>query len=264
MADCPYSANERTNLMPAHIAGIGADAEFLVHLGDLQYALEDRCEEWAYQSASGILHQSRVPTFVLPGDNDINDCDDVDHGKAMWSTYFRRIDERWNHNFDVARWGELEESFSFLRKKVLYLGLNVPGGTPYSYEDAEERFDEHLERISSILNGLSNDEYSVIVLLGHVDPSYGQAGNSQVFFGAFADIVRDIGKPTVYFHGDYHEYYEAEGDDYLRISLDGESISPPIRVEIDVSKENPITVSRVASGLTVDCCGDGWPRNEEL
>ncbi len=56
-------------------------------------------------------------------------------------------------------------------------------------------------------------------------------------------IEKKIGKPTVHFHGDLHKYYEKEGggydvDNYLRISLDGESIAPPIRVEIDVSKEN--------------------------
>jgi hypothetical protein len=269
MADCPYSANERENLMPAHVAGIGVDAEFLVHLGDLHNGHEDNCEEWAYQSASSILRKSRVPTFVLPGDNDINDCKDIGQGNAMWAKYFKRIDERWNHDFNVTRWGDLDESFSFLRKGVLFFGVNIPGGKPNNPSDAMERFDEHLERIGSILNGLSDDEYKVMVLLGHVDPTYGQAGSSQIFFNKFADIVKNIGKPTVYFHGDFHKYYETEGgdydvDNYLRISLDGESISPPLRVEIDVSRENPIEVSRRRSGLSVDCCSDGWPRNEVL
>ncbi len=48
MADSPYGANERKNLMPAHIVGIGTDAEFLIHLGDLQNAQEDNCKKWAY------------------------------------------------------------------------------------------------------------------------------------------------------------------------------------------------------------------------
>jgi len=46
--------------------------------------------------------------------------------------------------------------------------------------------------------------------------------------------------------------------------VDGESIAPPIRVVFDVSKENPIKISRVKSGLAVDCCSVGWPRSEEL
>ena len=77
MSDSPYTANERKNLMPVHIRRLGADAEFLVHLGDLQSARESNCEEGAYQSASNILRKSRVLTFVLPGDNDLNDCEDV-------------------------------------------------------------------------------------------------------------------------------------------------------------------------------------------
>ena len=269
MADCPYSADEREYLMPAHIDQLGSDAEFLVHLGDLQYAQEDHCEEWAYEIGSDILKKSRVPTFVLPGDNDMNDCDDHEHGEAMWSKYFKRIDERWDHDFELTRWGSLDESFSFVRRGVLYFGVNVPGGTPYSVSEADERYEEHLERINSILDGLDDDDYQVIVLMGHVDPSYDAAPSALDFFEGFADIVREIGKPTVHFHGDWHEYYEVEGgdydlDNYVRISLDGESIAPPIRVEIDVSKENPIKVSRVKSGLAVDCCGDGWPSHEEL
>ena len=80
------------------------------------------------------------------------------------------------------------------------------------------------------MNGLSDDDYRVIVLLGHVDPAYGNVGNSQDFFEGFANIVRGLGKPTVHFHGDQQKYYELEGgehgvDDYLMISLDGESIT---------------------------------------
>ena len=189
MSDSPYTANERKNLMPAHIRRLGADAEFLVHLGDLQSARESNCEEWAYQSASNILRKSRVPTFVLPGDNDLNDCEDVQHAEEMWTKYFRRIDERWDHDFEVTRWGDLDKNFSFLHKGVLYFGVNVPGGTPYSSSDAEARYNQHLRRIKSIVGGLSDDDYQVIVLLGHADPSYGDAGNSQAFFERFSGLV---------------------------------------------------------------------------
>ena len=237
MSDSPYTANERKNLMPAHIRRLGAGAEFLIQLGDLQPARESNCKEWAYQSASNILRKSRVPTFVLLGDNNLNDCKDVHHVEEMWTKYFRRIDERWDHDFEVTRWGDLDENFLFLHIGVLYFGVNVPGGTTYSSSDAEVRYNQHLRRIKSIVGGLSDDDYQVIVLLGHADPSYGDAGNSQAFFERFSGLVKAVGKPTVHFHGDWHEYYEVEGgdygvDNYLRISLDGESIAPPIRVVI--------------------------------
>ena len=113
MADSPYTDEEREDLMPRYIEDLGDDAEFLVHLGDLEYAKEDKCEEWAYESASSILLKLRVPTFVVPGDNDLNDCPDVEDAEMMWTKYFKRMNEAWEHDFVVTRWGRLDESFSF-------------------------------------------------------------------------------------------------------------------------------------------------------
>jgi hypothetical protein len=72
MADAPYSDYERDEVMPDVIETLPSDAELLFHLGDLEYKKEDNCEEWAYQTASRALRKSPVPTFVLPGDNDLN------------------------------------------------------------------------------------------------------------------------------------------------------------------------------------------------
>lgn len=270
MADCPYDDNERNNLMPKHIADLSPDAEFLFHLGDLQYAKVDRCREGAYQSASSILKKSPIPVFVLPGDNDINDCADHEHGEKMWDRYFSRPDKTLSsssHSLDITRWGVLEESFSFLHKGVLYFGLNIVGGSPYSDREKRDRHKEHLRYIRQTLERLDEDDFQVLVLLGHADPG----SNHDDFFegsSGFAAIVKELGKPTVHFHGDYHHYYEVDGnfgvENYMRISLDGESVAPPLEVEIDVSRRNPIRVSRQKRGLDVKCCKDGWPGKEEV
>ncbi len=57
---------------------------------------------WAYRSASNILHKPRVPAFVQPGDNNITDCNDVLNAEELWTKYFRRIDGRWDHDFEVT------------------------------------------------------------------------------------------------------------------------------------------------------------------
>ena len=268
MADAPYSDEERYHLMPRHIDQLGDDGEFLVHLGDLQYAAVDRCREGAYYEAREILKRSRMPTFVLPGDNDINDCNSMSHGEEMWMKYFHLFDERWDHSFDVTRWGDLEESFSFIQKGVLYLGLNMIGGTPYSWSEKTQRHQRHLEQVRALFEQ-HEDKFEVLVLLKHAEPGR----NHRDFFGngdrdgLFIDMIRRLGKPTIHFHGDWHEYYEEEGEygvgNYMRISLDGESVAPPIRVTIDVSKPNPISVSRRQSNLRVKCCSEGWPRSDD-
>jgi len=36
-----------------------------------------------------------------------------------------------------------------------------------------------------------------------------------------------------------------------------------MKVEIDVTRKNPIKVSRRRSDLDVDCCKYGWPRHDD-
>lgn len=66
MADAPYTDHERENIMPHQIKNLSSSADFLIHLGDLQYA-PDGCQDYAYQAASDILKQSKIPVFVIPG-----------------------------------------------------------------------------------------------------------------------------------------------------------------------------------------------------
>mmetsp|Transcript_6016 Transcript_6016/g.13372 ORF Transcript_6016/g.13372 Transcript_6016/m.13372 type:complete len:744 (-) Transcript_6016:184-2415(-) len=267
MADAPYSDYERNTVVPNVIDDLPSDAEFLVHLGDLQYAQEDQCREFAYIEASAALRRSKVPVFVLPGDNDMNDCDDHDEGVYFWKKYFYKIDEEWNHSFDLTRWGELDESFSFLHNGVLFFGINIIGGSPYSNTEKKNRHAEILSRLKSTMNA-RKDEYELVVLLGHAEPS---SDHNDLFRGSdgLATFVEDMGKPFIHFHGDYHWWYEEEGsfgvDNYMRISLDSliteeNEVAPPIKVMIDSKRKNPVRVSRRKSGWDVDCCSNGWPR----
>jgi hypothetical protein len=250
--------------MPKHIAELDPDeGEFVVHLGDLQYAEVDACREGAYDEAKQIMKKSRVPAFILPGDNDINDCNSMEHGEEMWKKYLATFDKRWDHGFDITRWGDLDESFAFIHKQVLFLGLNMVGGQPSSNTEKSNRHKKHLERISSIVNEKS-DTFKVVVLLAHAEPAeyhkdFWLAGDS-----GFISIMKEMDKPTIYFHGDWHAYYEREAEfgvtNFMRISTDGESSAPPLLVTIDVSKENPIKFDRRSSDLEVACCSEGWPR----
>ena len=99
--------------------------------------------------------------------------------------------------------GNLGESFSFIHKGVMYVGLNMIGGNPYSWSEKTDRhrkvralFQEH------------EGEFEVIVLLKHADPGR----NRRDFFGdgdrdgLFIDTIRRLGKLTIHFHGDNHEY----------------------------------------------------------
>lgn len=267
MADAPYSDYERTDIMPQQIEGLDNNdgAAFLVHLGDLQKVRVDECSEYAYTSATEILRKSALPVFVLPGDNDINDCPTLEHGEAMWREYYYKFDELyWEHDFEMARWGTLDESFAFLHNGILFIGLNIIGGTPTSWKEWRTRHALHLRKVKAIMTSHAED-FSIAVLLGHATPS---RFHEDFFLGqhGIAKFVEEMDKPFLHLHGDLHEWSEWEGafdvDNYMMVSLDQGENAPPIRVEIDTSKANPIKIDRMESGLVVECCSDGWPRLE--
>mmetsp|Transcript_28179 Transcript_28179/g.43559 ORF Transcript_28179/g.43559 Transcript_28179/m.43559 type:complete len:542 (-) Transcript_28179:139-1764(-) len=260
MADAPYTDHERENIMPYQIMNLSSSADFLVHLGDLQDAA-DGCQESAYQAASAILKQSNIPVFVIPGDNDINDCADFEHGEEQWTKHFRHLDKNWDHSFFVTRWGKLEESFAFLKHRILLFGLNIVGGSPHSDSEWKRRHTEHLHRVKELMTKLK-DEYDVAVLLAHASPSSNHADFFEEEDG-LASFVKEIGKPFLHLHGDDHVWAESEGafdvDNYMMVSLDCGEIASPIKVEIDTTKENPIKISREDTNLEVECCKEGWP-----
>ena len=89
-----------------------------------------------------------------------------------------------------------------------------------------------------------------------------------------AAVVKDVKKPFLHIHGDYHMWFEDEGsfgvDNYLRISLDSliredKQVAVPVRVEIDSSKRyGAIKIDRGRSGWDAECCsGSGWPRKPD-
>ena len=74
-----------------------------------------------------------------------------------------------NHTIPLERCGDLDESFSFVRNCVLFFGINIVGGTPYSNSEKSARHREHLHMLKSIMNNQRSD-YDVVVLLGHAGP----------------------------------------------------------------------------------------------
>ncbi|KAL9181811.1 hypothetical protein ACHAXT_012154 [Thalassiosira profunda] len=261
MADTPYTDHERNVVMPTDLANLDNDAAFLVHLGDLQDAKVDECREGAYIVASDILKQSALPVFPLPGDNDINDCESLEHGHLMWKKYFARMDEDelWDHQFQVLRWGQVDESFAFLHNGILFLGLNIIGGSPRDLKEWWIRHATHLRLVKELMT-THREEFDAVVLFAHASPGE----YHEDFFGGrdgLAQFVKRLGKPFLHLHGDDHYWYEQENAfdvrNYMMISLDPGEDAPPIKVTVDTSAANPIKILR-GGNREVQCCQDGW------
>ena len=126
MGDVPYKPEE-DRLLPSQIADLPDDGQFVVHVGDIKSG-STPCDESVFQKVSGMLSKSRTPVFIIPGDNEWNDCADPSQAWTFWNQYFRRFDRRWNHTIPIFRQIEHEENFSFVINDVLFVGINLVGG----------------------------------------------------------------------------------------------------------------------------------------
>ena len=72
MGDVPYSSGE-DRLLAQQITALPVANEFVIHLGDIKSGLSP-CNEQAYIKVQQLLSRSRTPVFIIPGDNEWNDC----------------------------------------------------------------------------------------------------------------------------------------------------------------------------------------------
>jgi len=117
-----------------------ADHKFLVHLGSATRAV-DACKETAYYRTQLSLSVSPVPVYSVPGNNDYPVCPNPALGWEHYEDHMMNIDTMyWNvtEDYDVKRQLNEEEdstsndgivgnmeNFSFLYKRVLFIGLNT-------------------------------------------------------------------------------------------------------------------------------------------
>ncbi len=73
MGDIPYNA-EQDLLLIQQIEQLPRQAEFCVHVGDIK-TQGAPCDELVFNKVFGMLGQSPLPMFIVPGDNKWNECD---------------------------------------------------------------------------------------------------------------------------------------------------------------------------------------------
>ncbi len=242
MGDVPYQPEE-DKLLPQQIADLPADGEFVIHLGDIKGG-GPPCVEAVYQKVSGMLRKSTAPVFIIPGDNEWNDCSDPapDQAWIFWNQYFRRFDDHWNHSFPVFRQLEHEEHFSFLKNHVLFVGINIVGG--FVHDPAEWR-QRHADGLQWVRRNLAQfgDQATSLVLFGHANPQ----DKHTDFFTPLSTTAQEFGKPVLYLHGDGHVWiYDRPfaASNILRVQVDQGGKAPPLKVTIHDDSSEPFQFDR--------------------
>ena len=96
------------------------------------------------------MQDSSVPVFIIPGDNEYNDCSDPDSAFALWESEFSFFDQNWSHNFSVSYQVGREENFAFVSDGILFIGINLVGGTVHDAQEFADRSADDLAWIEAI------------------------------------------------------------------------------------------------------------------
>jgi hypothetical protein len=240
MGDVPYAPGEDV-LLPQQVAKLPKDGEFVIHVGDIKSG-KTACDEAVYQKVSGMLGKSVPPVFIIPGDNEWNDCMKPDEAWKLWDQYFMRFDRRWQHRFPIFRQLAHEENFSFVKGNVLFIGVNVVGGRVHDAAEWKQRHADSLDWVRRNLKR-SGSNVSSMVLFGHALPAAKHAD----FFGPFSEDAKKFNKPILYLHGDGHRWiYDRPfaAKNVLRVQVDQGGIAPPMQVIVTDDKTNPFQFDR--------------------
>jgi hypothetical protein len=240
MGDVPYTPPQE-DILREQIASLPTDGEFVIHVGDIK-AGATACDESVYTTVSGILGECKTPLFIIPGDNEWNDCADPAQGWQYWNQYFMRFDQRWHHRLRVFRQLEREENFSFVSGNVLFVGINLVGGLVHDAEEWRNRHRQNLKWVQRNIRQFGSDVSSLIVF-GHATP----AQKHQDFFEPFCQIAEEFQKPILYLHGDGHKWiedYPFSAPNILRIQVDQGGIAPPLKVTVTGDPQLPFKFDR--------------------
>ena len=190
IADAPYSLVEEENLKAA-IPYI--DSDFIIHLGDItaQHSPDVPCEENLYSNMYQILKRSRVPVFIIPGDNEWTDCINDEQAWKFWTRYFLRFDLEFSHNYKVTRQEDREENFAFTYQGSTFIGLNLT--KPIN----DSRFEKALSWCKEKLTKASKDVRIVIIFAHPLDDK---------FIDDLTENIKNFAKPVLYVHGDIHVF----------------------------------------------------------
>jgi hypothetical protein len=240
MGDVPYAAEEDI-LLSEQIFDLPGDAEFVIHVGDIKRGLP-LCTEGVYRKVAEILGKSAAPVFIIPGDNEWNDCIDPAQAWKYWDQYFMRFDQRWKHGLLVERQKIREENFAFVKNQVLFVGLNIVGGRVHEEQEWKLRHAGDLDWVKSSLQRFGN-KTSRLVIFGHAKP----AKVHDDFFEPFNKVAEEFGKPILYLHGDGHKWiYDRpfKAKNILRVEVDQGGKAPPVKVQVTNHPTEPFVFDR--------------------
>jgi hypothetical protein len=248
----PYTPQEAIELrLYVDQANAQAEGEFLVHLGDILPGSKTSSSSYCATIAQA-LSRADMPTFIVPGDNEFTDQGDPDQAWDDWARSFMQFHQRWDRaqffrkcysvSGGVQHQDARPENFVFVRNGVLFIGINLPGGTVHDAAEWAQRLSENAAWVAKNFRRF-NEHVRAAVVFAHAVPTE----THEAFFVPFRFASRAFGKPVLYLHADGHAWRVDRPwpeQNMLQVQIDNLGIAPPLLVTVSENESEPFQFDR--------------------
>jgi hypothetical protein len=218
-----------------------SESELMFHVGDIKSG-KTPCDEKVYDKVAGYLIKLNIPTFIIPGDNEWNDCASPDSAWNYWEWYFLNFENNWHIDFEVKRQTDRNENFAFVKNKVLFIGINLVGGLIHDSTEWKIRHNLNAKWIDVQFDKF-NENVNSVVIFAQANPDDKHVD----FMTRFLVLAEQFNRPIVFIHGDGHEWIFEEKwllPNITRIQVDKGGIAPPLQLVLNVNSGRIISYNR--------------------
>ena len=201
-------------------------SEFMVHLGDVfkkplvrkaapgePLPPDQMPTEAEYRWTADVLTTSNaIPTWIIPGDNEWNDLEDPAQGWQWWQKYYAKFEEHFQPSWKTERQPERPENFAFVRKGVVFIGINLIGGRVHDASEWALRLPQDAAWIKQVLTRPSMADVRAAVIFCQANPFVLKTGDPKDKFTSFLVPFRQSAaewkKPLLFLHSDGHVWID--------------------------------------------------------
>jgi hypothetical protein len=242
MGDVPRQAWEDSLLQAQILAHNQASpAEFMLHVGDIKTGSAP-CDEQVYAKVAGYLKALNVPVFIVPGDNEWNDCPDPQQAWSYWHQYFDDFEKNWDQAPTADHQEGHPENMAWISKNVLMIGINLVGGRVYNENVWQEMMTADINWISEQFHAQAKQVYAAVVF-AQANPK----AKHHWFMERFISQVKSFAKPVLYLHGDGHRWlYDKnwQAANLTRIQVDQGALAVPLEIQVSSQTDSTFAFNR--------------------
>ena len=223
IGDVPYTKKEVKDLKSSiKKHNKNSNASFLIHLGDIKPGSKP-CKKEVYEDVVKILKKSDKPVYIIPGDNEYNDCDHPKKAFKHWKKNFLKFNLHWKTDWETTYQPEQKENFTWTEGGVLFIGLNIVGGKLHSKKEWKQRLKSNADWMESLLKKNKSKGLKALVIFGHANMNIIHPEKFEEFTKRFRAMAAQFGKPILYLHGDGHVWIKDrpwKEQNILRVQVD--------------------------------------------